>query len=311
MFVITGASGQLGRLVIHALLQTVPASEIVAAVRNPEKAADLRALGVQVRQADYDQPATLDAAFKGATKLLLISSSEVGRRMLQHCAVIEAARRAGVKLLAYTSMLRADTSPLGLAREHKDTEALLRASGLPFVLLRNGWYTENYAGSIAAALAHGVVLGSAGAGRIASAARADYAAAAATVLTRDDQAGRIYELAGDTSYTLEEFAAEVAHQSGKTMVYQDLPEDDYKAALISVGLPEGFAALLANSDVAASQGGLFDDSRQMSQLIGRSTTPSAQHSRAEQTRRLNDKLAKVVQPRWRRQSLQASAPPAR
>lgn len=275
MIVVTGASGQLGRLVIDALLQTVPASEIIAAVRNPEKASDLAARGVQVRQADYNQPATLDTAFKGADKLLLISSSEVGQRAPQHRAVIEAAQRAGVKLLAYTSVLHADTSPLGLAAEHRETEALLRASGLPFVLLRNGWYTENYAASIPAALAHGVVLGSAGAGRIASAARADYAAAAAAVLTRDGQAGRVYELAGDAAYTLSQFAAEIARQSGKAVAYQDLPEADYKAALIGVGLPDGLASLLADSDVGAFKGGLFDDSHQLSQLIGRPSTSLA------------------------------------
>lgn len=272
MIVITGASGQLGRLVIEALLQKLPASEIVAAVRTPAKVSDLAARGVQVRQADYTQPATLDAAFKGADKLLLISSSEVGQRVPQHRAVIDAAQRAGVKLLAYTSLLHADVSPLGLAAEHQATEALLRASSLPHVLLRNGWYTENYAASVPAALAHGVLLGSAGTGRIASAARADYAEAAAAVLTQDDQAGRVYELAGDTAYTLAELAAEITTQSGKEIAYKDLPEADYKAILLGAGLPEGLAALLADSDVGASKGGLFDDSHQLSQLIGRPTT---------------------------------------
>lgn len=275
MIVVTGATGQLGRLVIDSLLKSVPASEIVAAVRNPDKASDLAARGVQVRQCDYNQPATLDTTFKGADKLLLISSSELGQRTSQHRAVIEAAQRANVKLLVYTSVLHADTSPLGLAVEHQETETLLRASGLPAVVLRNGWYTENYTAGIPVALAHGVVLGSAGAGKIASAARADYAAAAAAVLTRDDQAGRVYELAGDTCYTLAAFAEEIARQSGKAVLYQDLPEADYKAALISAGLPEGFAALLADSDVGASQGGLFDDDHQLSQLIGRPTTPLA------------------------------------
>lgn len=272
MIVITGASGQLGRLVIEALLHTLPASEIVAAVRTPAKVSDLAARGVQVRQADYTQPATLDAAFQGADKLLLISSSEVGQRVPQHRAVIDAAQRAGVKLLAYTSLLHADVSPLGLATEHQATEALLRASGLPHVILGNGWYTENYAASVPAALAHGVLLGSAGTGRIASAARADYAEAAAAVLTQDDQAGRVYELAGDTAYTLAELAAEITTQSGKEIAYKDLPEADYKAILLGAGLPEGLAALLADSDVGASKGGLFDDSRQLSQLIGRPTT---------------------------------------
>ena len=275
MIAITGATGQLGRLVLQNLLKTVPASQIVAAVRSPEKAADLAALGVQVRQADYAQPATLEAAFQGVDKLLLISSSEVGQRAPQHAAVIAAAQKAGVKLIAYTSILRADTSPLGLAAEHKETEAMLRASGIPFVLLRNGWYTENYTASVPAALQYGAVMGSAKDGRIASAARADYAAAAAAVLTKDGQAGKVYELAGDTAYTLSELAAEIAKQSGKPVVYNDLPEAAYAAALVQVGLPEGFAALLADSDVGASKGGLFDDGHQLSQLIGRPTTPLA------------------------------------
>jgi NAD(P)H dehydrogenase (quinone) len=276
MIAITGATGQLGRLVLQNLLKTVPAAQIVAAVRSPEKAADLAALGVQVRQADYAQPATLEAAFQGVDKLLLISSSEVGQRAPQHAAVIAAAQKAGVKLIAYTSILRADTSPLGLAAEHKETEAMLRASGIPFVLLRNGWYTENYTASVPAALQYGAVMGSAKDGRIASAARADYAAAAAAVLTKDGQAGKVYELAGDTAYTLSELAAEIAKQSGKPVVYNDLPEAAYAAALVQVGLPEGFAALLADSDVGASKGGLFDDGHQLSQLIGRPTTPLAE-----------------------------------
>jgi len=273
MIVITGATGQLGRLVIAALLKKLPAAKIVAAVRSPEKAADLAALGVQVRIADYTKPATLDSAFKGAEKILLISSSEVGQRFPQHRAVIEAAVRAGVKLLAYTSILHADTSPLGLAAEHKETETFLRASGLNFVLLRNGWYTENYTSGIAAAMEHGAVQGSAGTGRIASATRADYAAAAAAVLLLDNQAGKVYELAGDTAYTLTELAAEISLQSGKTVSYKDLPEAEYKKALIGVGLPEVIAALLSDSDKGASKDGLFDDSHQLSKLIGRPTTP--------------------------------------
>lgn len=275
MIAVTGASGQLGRLVIEGLLKKVPAAEVVAVVRNPDRVKDLAALGVQVRQADYDRPDTLEKAFQGADKLLLISSSEVGRRVPQHRAVIEAAKRAGVKLIAYTSILRADTSPLPLAAEHKETEALLHASGVPFVLLRNGWYTENYLASVPVALQHGVVLGSAGDGRIASAARANYAEAAVAVLTRDDQAGRVYELAGDESYTLAELAAEIARQSGKAVAYQNLPDADFKAALVNAGLPQGFAALLAESDVGASKGGLFDDGHQLSQLIGHPTTPLA------------------------------------
>jgi NAD(P)H dehydrogenase (quinone) len=275
MIVVTGATGQLGRLVIKALLKTQPASDIVAAVRSPEKAADLAALGVQVRRADYNEPATLDTAFKGADKVLLISSSELGRRAVQHRAAINAAKRNGVQLIGYTSVLRADTSPLGLADEHRETEGALRASGVPFVLLRNGWYTENYLRSLAAALEHGAILGSADDGKIASAARADYAEAAALVMTRDAQAGRVYELAGDSAYTLTELAAEVTRQSGKKVEYQNLSEADYKAALVGVGLPEVVAALLSDSDAAASKGALFDDAHQLSQLLGRPTTPLA------------------------------------
>ena len=237
MIVITGATGQLGQLVIKALLKKVPASGIVAAVRNVEKAKDLAALGVLVRQADYSQPASWDAALKGADKVLLISSSEIGQRAKQHKAVIDAAKRAGVKLLAYTSVLRADTSPLGLAAEHKETEAAIRASGVPFVLLRHGWYTENYTMGIPGALAHGAVYGCAGDGRISSATRADYAEADVAALTLDDQAGKVYELAGDTAYTLAELAAEISRQSGKDIGYVNLPEAEYKNVLVKVGLP--------------------------------------------------------------------------
>lgn len=275
MIAITGATGQLGRLVIQELLRSVPANQIIAAVRTPAKAQDLAALGIQVRQADYAQPATLQAAFAGVDKLLLISSSEVGQRAPQHRAVIDAAKAAGVKLIAYTSLLRANTSALGLAAEHKDTEAALHASGVPFVLLRNGWYAENYAGTVPMAVQHGAVMGSAKEGRIAAAARADYAAAAATVLVREGQAGKVYELAGDTAFTMAEFAALIASQSGKPVAYVDMPQADYAAALVKVGLPEGFAALLADSDAAAANGGLFDNGGQLAQLIGRSTTPIA------------------------------------
>lgn len=274
---VTGATGQLGRLVIDELLKHVPATQVVASVRNRASARDLGALGVEVREADYGDPAALEAAFGGIDRLLLVSSSTVGERVPQHRNVIEAAKRADVDLIAYTSILRADTNPMDLALEHRATEALLRDSRVPFVLLRNGWYTENYTGSVPAAVQHGAVLGSAKEGRIASATRADYAAAAAAVLTSDEaQAGKVYELAGDNAYTLSELAAEIARQSGRPVSYQDLPEPDYKAALQGVGLPEPLAGLLAESDVKASQGALHDDSRQLSALIGRPTTSVVQ-----------------------------------
>ena len=275
MIVITGATGQLGRLVIQSLLAKLPATQIVAAVRNPARAVDLAAQGVQIRQADYTDPASLVTAFQGAEKVLLISSSEIGQRAAQHRNVIDAAKKAGVSLVAYTSILHADRSPLGLAAEHAATEAYLRESGLPHVLLRNGWYTENYLASFPPALQHGAFIGSAGEGRISSAARADYAEAAAVALTAPAQAGKVYELAGDDSYTLTEFAAELSRQSGKPVPYVNLPEADYKAALFGAGLPEPIADLLADSDVGASKGGLFDDQRQLSALIGRPTTSLA------------------------------------
>ena len=275
-FLVTGASGQLGRLVIDGLLKTVPASEIGVLVRSEKAAAEFAARGLHVHNGDYSRPDSLKAAFAGVDRALLISSSEIGQRTAQHRNAIEAARQAGVKLLAYTSLLHADTSPLGLAEEHRQTEAALKASGVPHALLRNGWYSENYAASIPAALAHGAVLGSADAGRIASAARADYAEAAVRVLTAaEPQAGRIYELAGDASYTLAEFAAELSKQSGKAVAYRDLPQADYEAALVGAGLPGPFAALLADSDAGAAKGALFDDSHTLSQLIGRPTTPIA------------------------------------
>jgi len=273
MIAITGATGQLGRFVIEALLKKVPAEEIVAAVRTPVKAADLAAQGITVRQADYSQPETLRAAFAGVDKLLLISGSEVGQREAQHKAVIEAAQAAGVGFIAYTSLLHADTSPLGLGVEHRATEALLKASGIPFALLRNGWYTENYAASIPPALAHHAFIGAAGEGRIASAARQDYAEAAAEVMSREDQAGKVYELAGDDSYTLAQFAAEIAAQSGEKVDYVNLSQADFAAALKGAGLPEGLAEMLADSDAGAEKGGLYNDSRQLSKLIGRPTTP--------------------------------------
>ncbi len=273
MIVVTGATGQLGRLVIASLLKKVSASGIVAAVRNGEKAKDLAAMGVQVRIADYNTPSAWDAALKGADKVLLISSSEVGQRARQHRSVIDAAKRAGVKLLAYTSILRAETSPIGLAKEHKETESYIRASGVPNVLLRNSWYTENYTAGIRAILAAGAMYGCAGSGRTATAARLDYAEAAAAVLTLPDQKGEIYELAGDNAYTHAEFADEISRQARRKISYVDLTEAEYREALKKAGLPDAYAALIADSDAAASRGALFDEGRALGKLINRPTTP--------------------------------------
>ena len=270
---VTGATGQLGRLVVEGLKGKVPAGEIVAIARSAEKGADL---GVELRVADYDRPETLGAALSGIDTLLLISANEVGKRAVQHANVIEAAKRAGVKWIVYTSLLRADSSPLSLAGEHAATESALKASGVPYTILRHGWYTENYTGSIPGALAGGAFLGSAGEGKISSATRQDYADAAVAVLTGAGHQGKTYELAGDEGWTLADLAAELSRQSGKTIPYRDLPEGEYAAALQGFGLPAGLAAAIAGWDAAAARGALYDDSRQLSKLIGRPTTPLAE-----------------------------------
>lgn len=267
---VTGATGQLGRLVVDALKHKVPAADIVALVRSPDKAADL---GVAARAADYARPETLDGALDGIDTLLLISSNEIGQRAVQHKNVIEAAKKAGVKHIVYTSLLHADTSPLSLADEHRQTEADVKASGIPYTLLRNGWYSENYTGSIGGAVAGGAFIGSAGEGKISAAPRADYAEAAATVLSGNGHDGKVYELAGDTAWTLSDLADEISRQIGKDIPYKNLPEADYAAALAGFGLPEGLSAAIAGWDVGASQGALFDDGKQLSHLIARPTTP--------------------------------------
>lgn len=270
---VTGATGQLGRLTIARLKSLLPAGGIVALARNPGKAADL---GVETRAFDYDRPETLAAALPGVERLLLISSSELGKRAGQHRAVIEAAKAAGVGQIVYTSLLHADRSPLSLAEEHVATEAMLAESGIPHAVLRNGWYAENYTGAIPAALAHGALIGAAGEGRISAAARADYAEAAALVLAGEGHLGKAYELAGDEGWTLAGLAAELSAQSGRAIPYRDLSQADYTAALTGAGLPEGLAAAIASWDAGAAQGALFDDSRTLSRLIGRPTATLAE-----------------------------------
>ncbi len=280
MIIVTAASGQLGRLVIEQLLKRVPASQIVAAVRDVNKVADLAAQGVQVRQADYNDPASLDRALIGASKVLLISSNDLGQRVAQHRNVIDAAARAKVGLLAYTSVLHADISTLGLAAEHRETEAAILASGLPYTLLRNGWYVENYTGSLGPAIAHGALAGAAGEGRIAAAARADYAEAAAIVLASTAAPQTIYELAGDLSFSLAELAAEVSRQTGKQIPYANMPQQAYLDLLLSVGLPPALAELVADSDAQAANGALDDKGGVLGQLLGRPTMTLEQAVRA-------------------------------
>ena len=273
MIAVTGATGQLGKLIVEQLLEKMPAAEVIAVVRDPQKAQDLAQRGVQVRQVDYSNQEGLIAAFAGAEKVLFVSSNDVGHRVPQHQAVTNAAVAAGVKLLAYTSILNADTSTLLLAQEHQPTEAYIRASGVPFTFLRNGWYTENQTQAIGAAVAHGAILGTARDGRFSAAARADYAAAAVAVLTGNGHENKVYELGGDESYTLTDLAAEVARQSKKAVIYQDLPQQEYAGALIGFGLPVGLAGALADADAGASRGELYTKSHDLSALIGRATTP--------------------------------------
>jgi NAD(P)H dehydrogenase (quinone) len=269
---VTGATGHLGRLVITSLKEKAAGEPIVALVRSPEKASDL---GVEARAFDYAHSDTLAPALAAVDTLLLISSSEVGQREAQHRNVIAAAKAAGVKRIVYTSLLHADRSPISLGEEHRATEAALAASAIATTILRNGWYTENYTASIPAALANGAFVGSAGGGRLSLATRADYAEAAAVVLTSDGHEGKTYELAGDDAVTLADLAAEISRQTGRDIPYRDLPQADYAAILKQVGLPEGVAEGLAAWDVDASNGALFDDGRQLSKLIGRPTAPLA------------------------------------
>ena len=269
---ITGATGELGRIVVDKLKHKLPASQLVTLVRSPDKAAGL---GVAARTADYARPETLATALTGIDTLLLISSSELGQRVPQHRNVIDAAVKAGVQRIVYTSLLRAADSPLSLAPEHTETEAMIRASGIPFTILRNGWYIENHVGAAKAAVAAGAFIGAAGEGRIAGATREDFAEAAVAVLTGSGHEGQVYELAGDEPYTLADLAAEVGRQAGKPVPYRNLAEADHAAALQGAGLPDWLARALAAWDADASRGALDDRGRTLSKLIGRPTTPLA------------------------------------
>lgn len=271
-YAVTGASGQLGKLVLDELLRKVEAGEIVAIVRDPSKLSDYAAKGIEVRRGDYDDPASLESALAEVDRLLLISGNALGERPRQHKNVADAAKQAGVGYIAYTSILKADDTPIKLGNEHRATEATLAESGLSYDLIRNGWYNENYVGSLPAQVEAGVITGAAGQGRVSSAARADYAAGAAEVLV-NGKGGEVYELAGDESWSMEEFAAEVSRQSGREVKYQDMSEDDYAKSLEAVGLPDYVARIVANSNASVALGALEGDRRTLSGLIGRKTTP--------------------------------------
>ena len=268
MIVVTGATGALGRLVLAGL----PAADTVGLVRDPTKAADL---GVPVRVGSYDDPASLAGAFDGADKVLFISGSEVGKRLDQHQAVVTAAKAAGVPHLVYTSILHADTSPLSLADDHKATEQMIRDAGIPFTFLRNSWYTEMYAPTFQQALAHDGFVGSAGEGRVASAARADYAEAAVAVLTGSGHENTIYELAGDVAWSYPDLAAALSEFSRKTITYQNLTAAEHRSALTDAGLPPHLVDLLVEVDGSLTQDTLVDGSGDLARLIGHPTTPLA------------------------------------
>ncbi|MGW1739859.1 NAD(P)H-binding protein [Nocardia sp. NPDC001965] len=276
MLVVTGATGQFGRLAVEALLRRgVPAARLAVAVRDADKAADLTDRGITVRAADYDRPETLVPAFADAEKLLFVSANGPDDlRIRQHTAVVDAAARAGAGLVAYTSVVEADTNPLGLARVHRETEARLLAAGLPTVLLRNGWYTENYTAGLADSVRRGNLVGSAGKGGIASATRADLAEAAAAVLTAgDEQAGKVYELTGDVAWTLDDLAATAAAVSGQPVGYTDLPAAQYAEILTGAGLPGFLVDLLVDSEVQIARGALATVTPDLARLLGRPATP--------------------------------------
>ncbi|MFF4952509.1 SDR family oxidoreductase [Streptomyces chattanoogensis] len=274
-YVITGATGALGRLVVEALLARTAPGEIVAVARDRAKAADLAARGVTVRIADYGRPETLRSVFAAGDRVLLISGNEAGRRLAQHGAVIGAAREAGVALLAYTSVLGGPAATFSIAEEHIATEQALLASGVPYCLLRNGWYHENYTGALATILKTGAVIGSANGGRVASAARRDYAEAAAEVLTGSGHEGSVYELSGDTAWTMAEYAAEVSRQTGREIPYRDLPEERYAALMTEAGVPASAARMVADADAAIARGELASTPGDLARLLGRPATPLA------------------------------------
>jgi NAD(P)H dehydrogenase (quinone) len=270
---ITGATGKLGQLVIEALLSRgVPGAQIIAVARRPEALSELSARGVDVREGDYNRPEALTAALAGADRVLLISSNDLGQRVAQHLAVIDAAKAAGAARIVYTSLLRADTSAMILAGEHKPSEDAIRASGLAFTILRNGWYIENYTDNLANALAHGALIGSAGDGRIAAATREDFARAAAAVLTTDGHAGKTYELNGDAAFTMRDLAEAVSAWAGRPIAYIDMPQSDYQGALAGAGVPAGFAAILADADTAIRAGALEAVGDDLRRLLGAPTT---------------------------------------
>jgi NAD(P)H dehydrogenase (quinone) len=273
--VVTGATGHLGRFVIEGLLEKVPADRITAVVRSEEKAAGFAARGVKLAIADYNAPETFDGVFSAGDKVLLISGNEFDKgRVAQHKVVLDAAKAAGVALLAYTSA--PGSLSAALADDHRGTEAAILASGVTYALLRNGWYHENYTENLAPVLEHGAVVQAAGEGRISAASRADYAAAAVAVLTGEGHENKTYELGGDTAFGFAEYAAELSRQTGKEIAYNSVPGEVYEGILTGAGLPAPFAAILAGVDASIEKGELVVATGDLSRLTGRPTTPIAE-----------------------------------
>jgi len=272
--VVTGATGQLGRLIVeHLINRGVAPAEITAVGRNTARLADLAETGVATAVVDYSDPASLAAAFAGADLLMLVSGSEVGQRVAQHTNAITAAAAAGVGRIVYTSAPKADTSALILAPEHKATEEALLASGVPFTILRNGWYTENYAAAVQQAREMGVYLTSAGDGRVASASRNDYAEAAAVVLTTPGHENAVYELAGDVAWTGTEMAEALTEVVGRPVVFTAVSPEEHTAILTGAGLDGGTVGFVVALDGNTRDGLLAGGSSDLATLIGRPTTP--------------------------------------
>ncbi|MFG2128372.1 SDR family oxidoreductase [Streptomyces sp. NPDC048751] len=270
--VVTGSTGSLGRLVVEQLLEKVPAEQITAVVRDEAKGADFAARGVKLAVADYNAPETFDGLFAAGDKVLLISGNEFDKgRPQQHKVVIDAAKAAGVALLAYTSA--PGTLTASLADDHRATEETLLASGVPFVLLRNGWYNENYTGNLGPVLEHNAVVQAAGDGRVSSASRADYAAAAVAVLTGEGHENKTYELGGDEAWSFAEYAAELSRQTGKEIGYSPVSVEAFTGILTGAGLPGPLAATFAGVDASIEKGELVVTTGDLTRLIGRPTTP--------------------------------------
>jgi NAD(P)H dehydrogenase (quinone) len=280
LIVVTGATGRLGRLVIAELLERTDAAQVTAVVRNPDKASEMAARGVRVENADYDNTSALAAAFQGADRVLLISSNDYQRSVLQHTAAVTAAQQAGVGLFVYTSLLHADSSTLLTAAPHQHTEPVIRNSGIPFTLLRNALYSDNFAPESRRAVRAGEFFGSAGEGRVSTATRGDLAAAAAAVLTSQGHEGKVYELAGDVAWSFPELAAELSATSGSPVVYRNISRADHRDMLVSAGVPPMSASILIDTNRAISEGSLVDHSGQLSALIGRPTTSLAEAAAA-------------------------------